>query len=657
MRAVDEWITMDDGVRLAVTLFHPDATDQPRPAILEALPYRKDDATASYRAEYARLADEGRYTVARLDIRGTGSSEGDAVDEYTEREQRDLELVIDWLAGQSWSSGAVGMYGTSYSGFNSLQLAARRPAALRAIIAIYATDDRYTDDVHYSGGALRGIDLVDYCHYMTAFNALPPVPSIYGDGWRDEWRRRVDAMEPWLLRWLREQVDGPYWRNGSLRAAASGMGRADGYERIDCPTMLVAGWADGYRNNSFRTFERLRCPKALLFGPWSHMSTAYSLPGPHLDLVPEMIAWWDRWLRGLDNGIDREPPIRVFVRHPTLPEPDLAHHAGEWRYETQWPPERMVERSLTPVSRGIVSVVPRGGVGVDAWISCAGGLPWGQPLDLRADDVWSRCLDWPVGSDPIEVLGHAVVRTRVRVDAAVAQLSVKLESVFPDGTSALVARGLLNLCHRESMANPTPMEPGEWYDVEVELEAGSWVFAPGHVIRLALSGGDWPNNWMAPNAAPIDVDLDATTLVLPVLEGPVPLERVPTFADAGGFGRTGNPSEVDDDHSPPPRWQIERDVLRRAITARTHYGNVTDEYIDDYVGEITVSTTDPAVASAAATTTVTIVWPEARVRSEARLRFRSDASDYHVEIDLDVDLDGEPFARRTWTETIPRHLQ
>ncbi len=656
MRAVDEWITMDDGVRLAVTLFHPD-DDALRPAILEALPYRKDDATASYRAEYTRLADEGGYTVARVDVRGTGSSEGDAIDEYTEREQVDLEAVIDWLATRSWSSGAVGMYGTSYSGFNSLQLAARRPPALQGIIAIYATDDRFTDDVHYSGGALRGIDLVDYCHYMTAFNALPPVPSIFGDGWCDEWSRRVEVMEPWLLRWLREQTDGPYWRNGSLRSAASGSGRELGYDRIECPTLLVAGWADGYRNNSFRTFERLRCPKALLFGPWSHMSTAYSLPGPHLDLVPEMIAWWDRWLRDADNGVDREPPIRVFVRHATRPEPDLAQHAGEWRFEPEWPPERLVWREFEPKPRGVALVQPRGGVGVDAWISCAGALPWGQPLDLRMDDAWSVCLDWPLDNSPLEVLGSPRLRTRVRCDAPVGQLSAKLESVFPDGTSALVCRGLLNLAHRDSMSDPTPLRPGEWHDVEFELEVGSWVFPPDHVIRVAIAAGDWPNNWMAPSSTPIEIDLDATRVTLPVIDGPSPIERRPEFRDAGGFGRTGDPAEHDDDRSPAPRWTIERDVLARRVTARTHYGSVSDEYVDDYVGEVTVSVTDPAIGSANATTAVQINWPEASVRSEARLRFRSDAHDYHVEIDLDVDLDGSPFARRTWSESIPRQHQ
>ena len=665
---------MDDDVRLAVTLHHAEGRD-PQPVVVEALPYRKDDATLAYRSEYRRLAVEGRYHVARIDVRGTGSSEGIARDEYTEREQRDLETAIAWLATQPWSTGAVGMYGTSYSGFNSLQLAARRPPALRAVCAIYATDDRFTDDVHYSGGALRAIDLIDYCHYMTAFNALPPVPAVYGDGWVEAWRTRIERTEPWILTWLDEQVDSPYWRNGSLRESASGAGRDHGYEQIECATMIVAGWADGYRNNSFRTFERLQCPKALLFGPWSHMSTASSLPGPHVDLVPEMIRWWDRWLRDDGNGIDTDPPIRVFARHPTPPEPDLAMQAGAWRYEPTWPPDRLVERELRPSEHGTATVVPRGGVGAQAWISCAGALPWGQPLDLRVDDAFSCCLDWSV-DEAIEVLGYPRLFTRVRCGAPVAQLSAKLESVFPDGTSALVSRGLLNLAHRTSMSDPTPLAAGEWHDIVVDLEVGSWTFAPGHRIRLALAGGDWPNTWMAPSAAPIEVDLDATRLVIPVLIGPGPIAGPPEFAhppeaeppqagppQAGPPEAAPGPSEVDHgEQVPSPEWRIVHDVLAREVRAETRYGSTAaidfdGTYVDDYRGEVMTSTIDPAGGTATADTTIAITWPEGAVTARARLRFASSATHYDIEIDLDTTLDGEPFVHRTWQRRIPRHLQ
>ena len=331
---------MSDGARVAASLYVPDG-DGPWPAVLEALPYRKDDDTAGYQVEYERLAAAG-YVVCRVDLRGTGSSEGIAEDEYPAVERTDLLTVIDWLATQAWSTGAVGMYGTSYSGFNAIQLAMERPPALKAIIPIFATDDRYADDVHYFGGAVKQLDLVDYPTYMIAMNALPPVPSIYGDGWRDEWERRVRGTEPWVLTWLAHQRFDDYWRFGSLRPD---------YDRIEAATMIVAGWADGYRNNTLRTFEQLRCPTRLVIGPWAHASTDISLPGPNVDLVPEMIRWWDRWLKDEDNGIDREPPIVLFAQRSTRPGATRPEMRGAWRYEPTWPAERLRPTNARAVRR------------------------------------------------------------------------------------------------------------------------------------------------------------------------------------------------------------------------------------------------------------------------------------------------------------------
>jgi predicted acyl esterase len=361
------WITLRDGVRLAATMYLPETTP-PWPAVLEALPYRKDDVTSYDTPEYRRVRDEGGYAVCRLDLRGTGSSEGLATDEYAPYEQEDLCEVIQWLADQDWCTGSVGMYGTSYSGFNAIQVAMKRPPALKAIVAIYATDDRYTDDVHYGGGVRRALDIADYPHYMVAMNALPPVPSVFGPEWRTLWQERVEKLEPWLLRWLEEQLDSGYWRHGSLRPH---------YDAIECATMIIGGWADGYRNATFRVFEKLQCPKRLLLGPWAHMSTETSLPGPHIDLVPEMIRWWDRWLKKSPNGSDEEPPIAVFVRRSTKPAGDLKEIRGEWRWESGWPPERLKIQTLDlgtanvdgPVSDSIHELVVRGDVGTTASIS------------------------------------------------------------------------------------------------------------------------------------------------------------------------------------------------------------------------------------------------------------------------------------------------
>ena len=548
---------MEDGKRLAARLFLP--SELPAPVIVDALPYRMDDLTASYASEYERLCDEGGFAVCRLDLRGTGSSEGIALDEYDAQEQSDICAVIAWLAEQDWCTGKVGMYGTSWGGFNSIQVAMERPPALHAIVPIYASDDRYTDDVHYMGGILKAIDLVDWVIYMAAGNVLPPVPAVYGDGWREEWRRRIEETPPWLLRWLEEQDDGPYWRHGSLRPD---------YERITCPTMIVAGWADGYTNIALRAYEAMTCPRRVIIGPWAHASTATSIPGPHIDLVPELIRWFSRWLRDERNGIDDEPPIAIFVRRSTRPAPDLAEMRGEWRSEPTWPAERLRPSVWRPDGADEDRIAVRGDVGTAAWISCAGKPPWTLPDDQRSDDARSLTYDWPPLDDELEILGHPRLRVTVTSPHPVAFLSARLCDVFPDGTSALVSRGVLNLTHRESHAAPKPLEPGAPTPVELELELTSWIFEPGHRLRLALAGSDWPNTWPPPQAGSLQVARPSVELELPVLDGP-PVAAPPVF-------QPPRPASADDDASdaeqPPVVRRIEQDPVGRQTRVVTSYG-------------------------------------------------------------------------------------
>ena len=652
------FITMADGVRLAATLHVPDG-EGPWPAILEALPYRKDDLTASYRTEYVRLADAG-YLVCRVDLRGTGTSEGIAEDEYPEIEQRDLNEVIAWLASQEWSTGNVGMYGTSYSGFNSIQVAMTRPPALKAIIPIFATDDRYTDDVHYFGGVLKALDLVDYPTYMIALNALPPVPSLFGEGWRAAWEQRVHANEPWVIRWLEEQTFGPYWQHGSLRPD---------HGAIQAATMIIAGWADGYTNNSLRTMAALTCPRRLILGPWAHASTETSLPGPNVDLIPEMLRWWDRWLKGIANGIDREPPILVFTRRSTKPQPDLAEVRGTWRYEPGWPLDRSRDVPM-PFGNAVAVSRPfsdpdelevRGDVGWTAWISCAGHLPYGQPQDQRPDEAWSVVYEWPPLSEELEILGHPRVRVIVTSSAAVAFLSAKLCDVFPDGTSALVTRGLLNLAHRESRERPSPLEPGTPYTVEVELEVTSWTFEPGHRIRLDLAGADWPNAWPPPAAATLTFERGGSALILPEVDGPSPITERPNLAPA--TERQERYQSAKGNAVGNVVWRIEHEVLDRQTRAlaqssgRTEADGERPRLHEHYGGTVAVSIRDPAVASADSRAELTIEWPEATVTSQVHQVVRSDAEAYHLTIDLDVSENGTRRWSRRWERRIPRRLQ
>ena len=645
---IDEWIEMSDGVRLCATLYTP-GTPGPWPVILEGLPYRKDDVTAYHQPEYRRLRDEGNFVVCRVDLRGTGSSEGVAEDEYPPQEQKDLCEVITWLAEQPWSNGKVGMYGASYGGFNSFQVAMEQPPALKAIVPIYATDDRYTDDVHFYGGTRRALDLTDYPLYMVAMNALPPVARIAGAEWRRLWDERLASVQPWLLRWLKEQVRDPYWQHGSLRP---------NYDAIKCPTMIVAGWADGYRNATLRVFERLQVPKRLVLGPWSHMAPESSLPGPRIDLVPELIKWFDRWLRGAQG--DDAPPIAVFIRHSTRPAPDLAEMRGEWRYEQDWPLERGkvatlgLEESARPRRASTLSV--RGDVGPYGAGSGAGGLPAGQPMDQRPDEAHSLVYNWPPFEQEIEILGYPRVEITVTSSAPVASLSAKLCDVFEDGTSVLVSRGWLNLTHRDSHTSPEALRPGEPYTISFELDATSWIFESGHSLRLDLAGADWPNAWPPPEPLILTVDPAASSLELPVVEGPPPVTEVPSFAPP--------PVGKKDDVPPktPPVWRFEHDVLGRESRVVIDHEHDTglpgrSSIYEHYWGTAGVSTVDPGNSYVTGGAAFELRWDDGTARAETHMNLRSDKDNLHLQLDLDVSEDGVAKKSYRWRETYPRYLQ
>jgi uncharacterized protein len=661
---VTTWIDVEGGERLAVDLHLPAAHEGGLATLVEALPYRKDDVTASYVSSYERYVEAG-FAVVRVDIRGTGSSSGIATDEYADIERRDLARVVEWITEQPWSSGRVGMFGTSYSGFNALQMSAAigelGVTGLGAVVAAYATDDRYTDDVHYCGGVLRALDLIDYPLYMVAMNALPPTPAAFEgdlDTWRAEWLRRVEATPAWLVEWLEHPTDGPTWRRGSIRLGPGG----DGYERMACPTMLVVGWADGYRNNSFRVieqYERHGLPWRLLAGPWVHKAPARARPAPNVDDDAEIIAFFDEHLRGGPPSSSSSPG-QVYVREPVVPAHDLAFHPGRWVDLRTWPSPG--DRRLTWRSprAGVELLRVEGDVGVAAWNSCGGALPWGQPLDQRADNARSLCWDWPVDDlldVPTDVLGNASVSLRVASDRAFGHVSAKLCDVGPDGSSTLITRGMIDLRHRGCWPAdstgavgraPADLVPGEWIDVTIGLEATTWRLLPGHVIRLAVAGTDWPNCWPPPGPVTLSVDAESVVLDLPVVDG-LP-DSVHRFEPGEG------PS---DDEADGVAWRIEHDVIARETRVATRYGGTYDgvggaTVTDDYRGELGVSTANPALAWARGSSSFEIAWPETRVRTEATLRVESDESELRAEIALDVWERDTLVGSRTWRAAIPR---
>ena len=474
---------------------------------------------------------------------------------------------------------------------------------------------------------------------MTAMCVLPPVPAVWGEGWQEEWKRRLETNEPWLLTWLRESVHGDYWRGGSVRLGADGAG----YERITVPTMLVAGWADGYRNNSFRTIAALAehgVPHRLLAGPWAHADPAHAIPGPRIDLDVEMAAWFDRWLRDHETpGEPFVPHADVFVRSSTRPEPDLDLHEGFWVRLPSVPPTKPFSVQLT--GRRVLPVEPD--TGTSAWIDCAGHLPWGLSGDQRLDDARSLTWDFGPPSDPI--VGRPRATVRVSADRPAASLSVKLCDVFPDGTSALVSRGTLDLAFRDGVhGRPAPLTPGHEYDVVLDLDTCAYAWRPGHRLRVSIAGADWPNTVAPP--APVTLTVHGGWLELPVLEGE---HETPVLTP--GAARASESAEG-------VSWDIRNDVLRRTTYARTH---TVSEYAtpydgrarEDYLGEVGVDRRTHH-QTAHAVTTFDLGWPGVDVRVTSTLDVHLTGEALDVSIDTTASLDGAQVSRRTWRERVPR---
>ena len=322
-------IPLQDGTTLAARIWLPeDAERNPVPAILEYLPYRKRDGTYERDAlTYPYLAGHG-YAGVRVDIRGSGESSGLLFDEYTQQEQDDALEVIAWLAARPWCSGAVGMMGISWGGFNGLQVAARRPPALKAIVTLCSTDDRYADDVHYMGGAMLTSGL-GWASFFFRAMCHPPDPLLVGDNWRAMWMERLENVPLFAELWLRHQRRDAYWRHGSI---------CEDYAAIQCPVYAVGGWTDGYKNAIPRLLERLTAPRKGLIGPWAHAYPHFAQPGPQIGFLQETLRWWDHWLKGLDTGVMDEPLLRAWMTESVTPARYHETLPGRWVGEPSWPP-------------------------------------------------------------------------------------------------------------------------------------------------------------------------------------------------------------------------------------------------------------------------------------------------------------------------------
>ena len=652
VRMVQTWIPMKDGVRLAATLYTPDGAKATEkfPALLEYLPYRKDDGTAA--GDYPRHAYFARrgYVSVRVDIRGFGASEGVPPErEYSEQEQVDGEQVIDWLAHQSWSNGSVGMFGISWGGFAALQMAMRHPPALKAIIAIHATAELFHDDVHYVDG-IAHID--DFELNMDMAEGWVGAPDYSLD--EKTLGPRFDAP-PWSLLYLTHQHDGPFWRE-----------RVRPLSQITIPSFLIGGLLDGYRDNVPEMLMKSKAPIKAIVGPWNHSFPNEPDFGPQVEWRDQAVRWFDHWLKGRDTGVERGPRLVIYMQHWHPPDPNLQNVPGEWRREDVWPPpdtkattlfmqanHSLAESAAAAPERHQLKYVPS--VGVEA------GFWWGELLsDPRPVDAFSLVYDSAPLQDEVAVLGRPHARLQASASAPLADWFARLSDVAPDGTVTQITGAGLNGAQRDSMSEPRDLEPGKVYPLDIEMHLTSWVFPKGHRIRVAISNALWPMMLPTPYSMTTSLELggnNGSRLVLPVVpvHGAIP----PAFSPP-------EPSEertdIKNEGFPwPGDWTVQRDEARQKTTVRwkgkdgyeypwgkqDDFENLTYDVDDAHPETCSVRGEAESIFTLKGRT---LIW-------RGHLLVTTDQKNFYYKYTRELLKDGQMMKSKTWQETIPRDHQ
>ena len=655
------WIPLADGTRLAARLWLPDsARATPVPAILEYIPYRKRDGTRG-RDEpmHGFFAAQG-YAAIRVDMRGSGESDGFLDDEYIRQEQDDALEVIAWIAAQPWCTGAVGMMGKSWGGFNGLQVAARRPPALKAIITVCSTDDRFADDIHYMGGALLN-DNLWWGTIMLAFQSRPPDPALVGEGWRQQWIERLDHMPFWPALWLKHQRRDSYWQHGSV---------CEDFSAITCPVFAIGGWADSYTNAVPRLLEGLSVPRLGLIGPWAHIYPQDGVPGPAVDFLGEATRWWDHWLKGRDTGIMTGPMLRAFVEDWQPPATTQPISPGRFVAEAAWPSTSMAEQVLHFAPGQLVAENQAGhgtlsirsplwtGTGGGEWMGT--GVAGDRPADQRWDDGLSLVFDTAPLDEAVEVLGNPAVDLVLASDHPQAQLAVRLCDVAPDGSSRRISYGVLNLTHRDGSATPKPLEPGVPTQVRLLLKMCGYRFAPGHRVRLAVSTSYWPLLWPARDPATLTIDVAQSRLTLPVRSGGDALTLEPPRH--GPFAPT---TKLDEGHV---ARNVSFDLMTGTATYSTvgqgglfgegvtRFDEIGTSLSHDLERQLTVQADDPLSAVSTITQTYRMKGAGFSVRAESVTRMTGSHDAFLLTGELRVYESDQLVHTRDWREEIPRDL-
>jgi len=561
-RPGSSYVTMRDGVRLAVDAYLPSDSDRAAfakrlPTIIIFTPYyrrfaMRSDAPPSSEpsisaGRYRDFFVPRGYALVVVDVRGTGASFGVREGFRSPKERDDYREIVEWIVKQGWSNGAVAATGISYVGAAADFLASTGHPAVKAIAPLSSVWDTYSDH-YYPGGLLlnrlaetydelmialdhgRGELLGKFAYYKDPHLSGPAPVDEDGDGvlLKAALTEHLGNFHmPDFIREFAFKEEGLPYDSSFSSASFSPYAYCRGV-RPDVAVYSVSGWMDGagYANSAIARFLSLPNPKRhLLLGPWDHgaranVSPLRTQPDPEFPLLAELLRFFDHYLIGLDTGLEREEPVHYF----TMIE-------ERWRAGSHWPPHDRTTQ-LYFAGDGRLAVEP-GAAGEDRYrvdFTLATG-PHTRYGRLAALDVRDYYTDWdgrdarmlcytsePLAADH-ELSGHPCVTLHLSASEADAALHVYLEDVAPDGTCRYVTEGMLRALHRKerpapdhrqvvgpyhsyARADSAPLVPGEVATLRFSLLPTSWRIAAGHRLRVAIAGADADNYGQVPHGRP-----------------------------------------------------------------------------------------------------------------------------------------------------------
>ncbi|QGX99112.1 CocE/NonD family hydrolase [Roseovarius faecimaris] len=650
------WIPMPDGVRLAARMWMPAQIPTGGvPALFEYIPYRKADMVrARDERNHPFLAQNG-YVSLRVDMRGSGDSDGVMPDMYAPEELCDARHIIEWLTDQEWCNGRVGMFGTSWGGTAALQASLDAPEALKAVIAVCATHDRYEDDIHHKGGCLI-TDTFEWGATLPSILALPPTPQS-GSDWYERWLARLENLASPVENWVREEARGTYWRHGSVKHQV---------ERIGCPVLSVGGWSDRYSNSVMSLVDA--CPDKVwgIVGPWGHHYPDHGHPGPAIGFQQVALDWWDHWLRPDCAPAPGWPKLRVWLREFEPPQDALEMRNGAWvesgpaKCETEirqmWLAKDNIlacAASDCPDEWPVPTDLRHGQASGDTgYFGRYGGLP----LEQSEDDA--RCLffETPPLDEDMLLYGSVEVELELDVKDPRSQVCLRLNDISPQGVSSRVGLCVLNLALDDALDAPEAAIGAGLRKVRLRFHSTAYRFRAGHRMRLAIASSYWPIVWTPPRMEGLTVRPGCVSLPL-LPQMPEELrEAFPAPQDLPAdkpFETLAAPRLIrsrraDGDTDCAMAWH-------QPLTT-VHYSDICTTFSYETWADHRIQTSDPTSAQSVFVHAMSVDRPDGRASVTSRIRTTCTTDCYLIENAIEVSWSGRMIFSRDRSHTIERKL-